>query len=240
MRNIHLTMQGKGGVGKTFIASIVTQFLLSKEQPVIAIDADPVNSTFAGYKKIGAKILPLMKGTSLINERNYDSLIEQFFVEDSNFVVDNGASSFVPLSNYLISNKAIDMIVEKKKDVVIHTVITGGQGALDTMHGFVVLAEQMPDCAEIVIWINEFFGSVEYNNVSFEKSKAYEKHKDRILGIVRLPKYPENTYGIDIEQMLREKLTFDEVAASDDFNIMSKSRLFRVKNAIFAQLELLF
>lgn len=239
MRNIHLTLQGKGGVGKTFIASLITQSLIFREQPVVAIDADPVNSTFVGYKKIGAKALPIMEGNSLV-ERNYDLMMERFFKEDSNFVVDNGASSFVPLSNYLISNKAINMIVEKGKDVVIHTVITGGQGILDTMHGFVALAEQMPSCAEIIVWINEFFGNAQYNNISFEKSKAYEKHKDRILGIVRLPKYPENTYGVDIEQMLREKLTFDEVAASDDFNIMSKSRLFRVKNAIFAQLELLF
>jgi hypothetical protein len=74
-------------------------------------------------------------------------------------VVDNGAASFIPLSNYLIENSAIDMTlapVSRRSPPVV----TGGQVLLDTLDGFAQLAKQMPDSARIV-WLNEYFGATE-------------------------------------------------------------------------------
>jgi len=40
---IHIALQGKGGVGKSLVSAILSQYLSSKGQDVLAIDADPVN-----------------------------------------------------------------------------------------------------------------------------------------------------------------------------------------------------
>ncbi|MEX8139984.1 conjugal transfer protein TraL [Acinetobacter baumannii] len=238
MKQVHFTLQGKGGVGKSFISSIMTQYIKAKGEPVVAVDTDPVNATLAGYKAFGTQRLELMEGGSLV-ERNFDQLIEQVVTEDSNFVIDNGAASFIPLSYYIAENDAINVIGEHGKQVIIHTVITGGQAIRDTLSGFASLVEQMPENVKIVVWLNEFFGDIEAEGKSFEEMKVYQNNKDRVLGIIRIARQTGSTFGEDVKRMLDSKLTFDEVAQSPDFGLMSKSRLAKVKTAIFEQLALI-
>lgn len=236
MKTVHFTLQGKGGVGKSYASALLIQCLQSKGRPVVAVDTDPVNATLVGYKAFGTQRLELMENGSLI-ERNFDKLIEQVVSEDSNFVIDNGASSFIPLSYYLAENDAINVIAEHGKEVVIHTIITGGQALRDTLGGFASLVEQMPPQAKIIVWLNEFFGDIEADGKTFEEMQVYQRNKDRVSGIVRIPRQTGSTFGQDVKLMLDSKLTFDEVAKSDAFGLMSKSRLSNVKKAIFEQLE---
>jgi P-type conjugative transfer protein TrbG len=51
---IHLTLQGKGGVGKSLVASVLAQYLKEQGKDVRCIDTDPVNRTFAQYSALGA------------------------------------------------------------------------------------------------------------------------------------------------------------------------------------------
>ena len=237
MRQVHFTLQGKGGVGKSLVSSLVTQFLMDKDEPVVAVDTDPVNATLAGYKAFGTERLQLMEGGSLV-ERRFDSLIERIVAEDSNFVVDNGAASFIPLSFYLAENDVINLIGQHGKQAVIHTVITGGQAIRDTLSGFVSLVEQMPSDARIVVWLNEFFGDIEAEGKTFEEMRAYQTHKDRVHGLVRIARQTGSTFGKDVQLMLDHKMTFAEVATAPEFGLMSKSRLSQVRKAIFGQLAI--
>ena len=75
-----------------------------------------------GYKRM-AKAGLLGPDHNLVHGTSYDAA-------DLRTVVDNGASSFVPLSNYLIENNAIPMLQEAGREVFIHSVVTGGQGDL--------------------------------------------------------------------------------------------------------------
>lgn len=234
-RQVHFTLQGKGGVGKSFISSLLVQYLNSKEQPVITVDTDPVNATLAGYKAFNTQHLKLMENGSII-ERNFDKLIEQIIEQDSNFVIDNGSASFVPLSYYIAENDALNLISENGKQVIIHTVVTGGQALRDTLGGFASLAEQIPDNAELIVWLNEFFGSIEADGKTFEEMKAYQNNKHRVHGLVHIARQTSSTFGEDIKLMLDSKLTFDEINQSEAFGLMAKSRLSRVKTAIFNQL----
>ena len=165
-----------------------------------------------------------------------DPLIERVVEEDSNFVIDNGAATFIPLSFYIAENDAINVIAESGKQVVIHTVITGGQAIRDTLAGFASLVEQMPEQARIVVWLNEFFGDIVAEGKEFEEMKVYLNNKDRVHGIVRIARQTGSTFGKDIQLMLDSKLTFDEVKGSADFGLMAKSRLHRVQEAIYRQM----
>lgn len=236
MKQVHFTLQGKGGVGKSLVSSLLTQYIQKKGDPVVAVDTDPVNQTLAGYGAFGAHSLELMEGGSL-NERKFDSLIEMILSEDTNFVVDNGAASFIPLSYYLAENDAINMIGGMGKRVVVHTVITGGQAMKDTLSGLNQLASHLPEGAHLVVWLNEFFGEITAQGKTFEQMKVYETHKHLIHGIVRVKARTGTTFGKDVQMMLDAKLTFDEVAQSADFGIMSKARLNQVKTDIFDQLS---
>jgi len=232
---VHFTLQGKGGVGKSLISSYIAQYLRQQGKPVVVVDTDPVNATLAGYKAFNAIHLELMKGGSLI-ERNFDTLIEKIIAEDTNFVIDNGAASFIPLSAYLVENDAINVIGNHGKQVVIHTVITGGQALRDTLAGFAALVENLPEQARIIVWLNEFFGDIEAEDKTFEEMRVYQNNIERVGGLVRIIQQTGSTFGKDVQLMLDKKLTFDEIAASPDFGLMAKSRLAQVKKAIFDQL----
>lgn len=236
MNQAHLVLQEKGGVGKTLVASVLSQYLRSLGKPVEVVDTDPSNATLSGYKALKVQRLDLMDGT-VLNEGKFDSLIMRILNEDSNFVIDNGASSFIQLNNYMIENYVVDMIAEHGKQVVIHTIIAGGSSLMDTLNGFADLVEQMPEQVRIVVWVNEYFGKIEVDGLPFEDMKVYEKNERRVHGIVRLSKLNPATYGADMEKMLTAKLTFDEVNMSPEFDLMKKSRLFRVRKEIYHQLE---
>jgi cellulose biosynthesis protein BcsQ len=59
--SIHILLQGKGGVGKSLISSILSQYLLSKGQNVRCVDADPVNQTLSEYQGLAVSCLNLFK-----------------------------------------------------------------------------------------------------------------------------------------------------------------------------------
>lgn len=236
MKQVHIILQGKGGVGKSLVASLVAQYLRSKGDPFVAIDTDPNNATLSGYKSLNVKRLEVMKNGSII-ERNFDSMIEQIVEEDSHFVIDNGSSNFSPFKTYMVKNNLIKIISDRNKKVFIHTVIKGGQELRVTLAGFDILAEQLPAQARIVVWLNEHIAEVKGEGKAFEEMKLYKKYKDRVNGMVRLEYETSTAEGQDMKQMLSSSLTFDEVKDSPDFSFMPKTRLLRIRDEIFSQLE---
>src|SRR5687768_11482150 len=235
MKQVHIVLQGKGGVGKSVVAAMIAQYLKEQTAPVIAIDTDPNNATLSGYKALKAQRLVVMENGSII-ERNFDTLVEQILNEkDANFVIDNGSANFSPFKGYLISNDIIRIMADHGKQVYIHTVIKGGQEIMMPLAGFDILAEQMPEQAKLVVWLNEFIGEVKGGGKGFEEMKVYKKNKGRVNGIVRLEHESSTLHGQDIRRMLDSSLTFDEVATSPDFGLIVKSRLKNVKEGIFDQ-----
>jgi hypothetical protein len=88
---IHLSLQGKGGVGKSLVASILAQYFRSRSRSIQCIDTDPVNRTFAQYSGIDTTRLELMWDGS-IDVRGFDGLMERLLTEDGTFVIDTGGS----------------------------------------------------------------------------------------------------------------------------------------------------
>lgn len=233
--SVHFTLQGKGGVGKSLVSSLLAQYFQSVDGCTVkCVDTDPVNQTLASYKALGAQHLQLLSG-SKIDERNLDQLMDRLITEEGVFVVDNGASSFVPMSNYLIENNAIAMLREAGREVFLHSVVTGGQALTDTLAGFKQLAVQA-ETKNLVIWLNEFFGPIEANGKTFTDMKAYADHSDKVRGIIRIAKRNQDTFGKDIEVMTSRKLTFSEVLNGSDFPLMAKQRIKTVQRDIFEQL----
>lgn len=235
MAKIHILLQGKGGVGKSFAAATMAQYKVAMGAPTLNIDTDPVNSTFNGYAALKVQRIQLLDNDE-INTRNFDAFVELVADTTADVIVDNGASSFVPMSHYLISNRIPALLEEMGHQMVVHTVITGGQALLDTVSGFAQLASQFPDEALFVTWLNPYWGAVEDGGKGFEQMKAYITYKDRVTAIVRIPVLKGETYGRDLGDMLQRRLTFDEAIAMESLTIMTRQRLKIVKDQLFAQL----
>jgi hypothetical protein len=140
---VHLILQGKGGVGKSLVASILAQYFGEHGREVHCVDTDPVNHTFSQYSGLDVVRLDLMaEGT--IDPRVFDSLMEQLLTESGVFVVDNGASTFIPLWNYILENDVSRVLTEAGRRLYVHCVITGGQALVDTLSGFAKLPRQHP------------------------------------------------------------------------------------------------
>ena len=87
--SVHLSLQGKGRVGKSLVASILAQYLNGRARAIRCIDSDPVNKTFSQYKSLRCESLPLLREGG-VDQRAFDGLMEDLLTNDGIFVVDNG------------------------------------------------------------------------------------------------------------------------------------------------------
>lgn len=236
MAKVHLILQGKGGVGKSVIAALIAQYKASKGQAPLCIDTDPVNATFEGYQSLNVNRLNILDEDE-INSRNFDTLVELIASSENDVIIDNGASSFVPLSHYLISNEVPALLRELGHEMVVHTVIAGSQSLLDTVNGFSQLISQFPTESLFVVWLNPYWGTIEHQGKKFEQMKAYTNHKDRVTAIIDLPKLKEETYGRDFAEMLENRKTFAEALEDETLTIMTRQRLKIVRSQVFGLLD---
>lgn len=236
MAKIHMILQGKGGVGKSLIAAVLAQYMTHKGSPALCVDTDPVNATFKGYEKLNVRRLNIMEGDE-INTRNFDALIEMIANHDGDVIIDNGASSFVPLSHYLVSNQVPALLADMGHQVVVHTVITGSQALPDTLNGFAQLVTQYPDECQFVVWLNPYWGPVESEGKTFEQMKVYQANKNRVSAIIQIPALKAETYGRDWSEIQEARITFDEALARESLTIMMRQRLKLIRQELYSQLE---
>jgi hypothetical protein len=232
---IHLTLQGKGGVGKSLVASILAQYFRHRGAEIHCLDTDPVNQTFSQYTELGAEHLTLMHD-GRIDSRGFDALMERLLTEDAIFIVDNGASTFIPLWSYIVENNVLDLLRASGRKMCVHTVVTGGQALGDTLKGFKSLADSITE-RSMVVWLNEYFGLIERDGKTFTEMLAYKESESKIFGLVRIPKRNHDTFGRDIEDVITRKLTFEDAIRNGRASVMSKQRLKVVQRDLFEQLD---
>jgi CobQ/CobB/MinD/ParA nucleotide binding domain len=233
--SVHLVLQGKGGVGKSFVSAILAQYFRTKSTQVHCMDTDPVNATFAQYRLLEAEHLKVLRrGT--IHEKQFDAFVEKVCHGEGVFVVDTGATTFVPLWNYILENEILDFFRAHGRSVFVHSVLTGGQAMTDTLNGLERLA-QTTSQKNVIVWLNEYFGEVTKDGRSFEEFKIAEQHAAKLIGTVVIRDRNPHTYGDDVRQMLEKRLTFDEAIKDGGFFLVSKQRLAIVKRELFEQLD---
>ena len=232
---IHLTLQGKGGVGKSLVASILAQYFRHHGKKLHCIDSDPVNQTFSQYAELGAEHLALIRN-GRIDSAGFDVLIDRLLAEDGIFIVDNGASTFVPLWSYIVENNALETLAAAGRKLYVHTIVTGGQALGDTLKGFKSLADSSAE-RNIVVWLNEYFGVIERDGKTFTDMQAYKDSESKVFGLVNIPKRNPDTFGRDVEEVIARKRTFEDAIRNGTATVMSKQRLKMVQRDLFEQLD---
>ena len=223
MATAHFLMQGKGGVGKSLVASLLFQYMKLHEKPVFGCDTDPVKNTFGGYKEFGVTTLPLMLGDD-VDIRKFDVLIDNIcgLAEADHIVVDNGASSFIPLCSYAKESGALDVLVNQKHTVILHSVVTGGLAMQDTLSNIEGLIKHF--AFPVVVWLNPYYGEIVLDKRGFREFKVYKESLARFKTVIEMPRLKPETFGRDFEEILVRRWSFEQ-AINSSLPIMTRSRL---------------
>jgi hypothetical protein len=220
-------MQGKGGVGKSLVSSILIQYLLKQGLEVSGCDTDPVNSSLARHKGLDVKVIDIMEGED-IDPGRFDQLVQNIDSSpaEAHMVMDIGASCFVALCAYLKKYSAFEVLQNLGHTIYMHTVITGGVNLLETLNNFHSLANNFT--VPIVVWLNHFFGEIKIGNDRFESFKIYREVADSLRGIIEMPKLGSSLYARDFADMQTRYETFEESLKNPKVFIMNRSRLFQI------------
>lgn len=237
MKNsVHFILQGKGGIGKTFVSTLLAQWMKNQDEiPLRCYDTDQENATFSRYKAMNVKHIPVMDNRT-IEPKRFDALIIDILESEGNCVIDNGANTFSPLMAYLLENDAFSLLQESGRSVYIHTIVGGGDTLHDTASGFVATAKSTS--VPLVLWENQHFGLLQAaSGKQFIESQSYNDHAHRVKGRVVLAPRNADTFGVDIKKMNIARLTMEEVMQNEKFNIMEKQRIKVMFRDIFEQLD---
>ena len=234
---VHFILQGKGGIGKTLVSTILAQWMAGQdERPLRCFDTDQENPTFSRYKAMNVRHVPVMTDTRTIDPKRFDALMIDLLEEEGNCVVDNGANTFSPLMAYLLENDCFAMLKEAGRKVYIHVIVGGGDTLHDTATGFTTTAKATD--VPLVLWENQHFGLLQSaTGKQFTDSLTYNEYASRVVGRVVLSARNADTFGADIKKMNIARLTMEEVRASDKFNVMEKQRIKVVFRDLFEQLD---
>lgn len=243
MKDVHFVLQGKGGVGKSYIASLLAQYLTDKNNgDVNCYDTDPVNPTLSRYNALNVSLVPILTEHKTIDTSRFDAFIEELLdaKPKTSAVIDNGAATFVPLIGYITE---IDLFGELFKEnnitTYIHVPIVGGQAQDETMTGLATIC-QLSDNFKVIPWLNEFQGEIEQRDKKFNDFKVIQHNQSKIIGHVTLTNRNPDTFGKDVRRMTEDTITFNEVLQSKDYTLIPKQRLKQVRDDVYRQLDEIF
>lgn len=237
-QTVHIILQEKGGIGKTFSANLLLQYLTDQGSPVVGIDTDPSNATLSAYKSLNIKQLNIMDGNA-IDISCFDDLMIMINESDQDFVIDIGSSNFIGFNDYVLSQDIYGMIQSMGIDVRLHIIVVGGQANDQTLLGLQkIIAGGVPENS-VVIWENEHFGKL-HETIPIMETPFVQKIADKIHGGIVLEQQNPSLQGKDIQLMQKKNFTFSDVNQADMFNFVQKSRMTTYKAQLWAKFDSIF
>ncbi len=236
---VHFVLQAKGGIGKSFVATLLAQHVINETGAVRCFDTDQENTTFKHYAALAVDHVALANASRLIDPKKFDSLMETLLTEPGNFVIDTGANTFSNLLAYMVENEVFALLRQARKATYVHTIVGGGDTLADTANGFYAIAQKVSG-ARVVLWFNEHFGEIKTaEGKPFTETQAYRLSAGRLTGTVTLYRRNPATFGEDIRKLNTKRHTIAEALASPDYTLMEKQRLRTFSQDVFAQLRAL-
>lgn len=225
MAIIHFILQGKGGVGKSLLATLLHQYLTEKDIEVLAFDTDPINATFASFQEFNVKKFEILEDNS-VDLRKLDPLLDNLAEasESAHAIVDNGSTSFSFLCAYIGESNMINLLKnEYNHTIYFHTIVTGGQSMTDTISNLIRLALGFPG-SPIIVWLNHYFGEVQMDGKKFEQFKVYADYCNQFKAVINVPLGNRNLIGKDLEELFAKRQSF-KAGINSSLPLAQRSRL---------------
>ena len=235
---VHMMLHGKGGVGKSFISCMLAQYLMSHGGSPLCIDSDPMTGTLKSYEGLHVTKLDVLEGRK-VKRGKFDLLFDLIHGSDKgkDVVIDVGTSTYLPFWDYTISSDVAALLDGIGREMIVHTVVTGGHGREDALKGAMDLVRQVPASVRVVVWLNPYWGPVERDGRKFEEFEEYETVRNRVeSAIIKIPEYSP-LFQQDLAHMLNMRLTFDEALISGRFHLLNLQRLAMIRRELFGLMD---
>ncbi len=237
-KSVHMTLCGKGGVGKSVIARLLTEYLTEKGEAPLAFDADPVNASFAAVRAFDVEKVSLIDADQQINPGFFDQLILRIVDSNRSVVLDTGAASYVPLFNYMRELDLAETLNENGFDLFFHVALAGGPALPFTVENLKEVCQNFGQDAGVMVWLNHYWEEIERNGKRFTEWPAYRQNAHCIRAVFEINRMASHTSGADFAALLRENKSFKEAVDShSDFNILMRSRLLKVRRTMFGGMD---
>ena len=212
MAHVHLFLNPKGGTGKSLFSYILAQYLMSREIEATCIDCDPVTPTLITYDALHALRIDIMEDNN-IEKTKFDRFVEMIIAgkEEQHFIIDNGTSSFVALADYLVANDIVPFLRSMGHSVTFHVIIVGGDNMKGTVEGFQYIISKFKGEAQILVWLNPFFGKIEKDGKPFDKFSIFIEKNQFVDDVINYPDFPKDMFGKSFALLQKDRLTFAEV-----------------------------
>ena len=236
---VHFVLQAKGGIGKSFVSTLLAQHIINETGAVRCFDTDQENTTFQHYAALSVQHVVVTGQSRLIDPKKFDSLMETLLTEDGNFVIDTGANTFSNLLAYMVENEIFPLLMQARKTTYVHTIVGGGDTLADTANGFYAIAQKVSG-TRVALWLNEHFGDIKTaEGKPFTETQAYRQSAGRLTGTVTLYRRNPATFGEDIRKLNTKRHTIAQALASPEYTLMEKQRIKTFSRDVFDQLRAL-
>ena len=238
-KTVHMTLCGKGGVGKSVVARLLAEYLTSQGEPPLAFDADPLNTNFASVEAFGAEKVKLFDKAHRINAKLFDAMVVRIYGSDRSIVIDTGASSYVPLFNYMQELKFARNLKRRGFDLMLHVIIAGGPALPFTMSNLTEVCRTFGGEAGITVWLNHYWEEITHNDKPFTELPVFKSNQASVTGLLEIERMAADTSAVDFAEFLKRNISFEQALdeRSSPFNVVEQSRLFNIRETIFDGME---
>lgn len=227
MGNLHLIGGEKGGVGKSFTARLLAQYLIDSKQPFVGFDSDKSHATFSRFYS---------EFTSAVSTKELESLDEIIETAEQhpefNIILDLAAQTSEQINVWMDSCELTELMDELNYKTYIWHVMDDSADALNLLQK--TLAQFRNKNVQLVVVQNYGRGNSFKN---FEQSPTYRLAKEQGAKMVLLARLHENlTQKIDFGN-----LSFWAAAHSkQNMKIAERQRVKVWLKHSYAQLDKLF
>lgn len=262
MKYVHFVLQGKGGAGKSFIASIIAQYIKDLDKDNLVLDTDPLNQSLHKIKGIESEFINILDiNREDIDHKQFDIIMEKIIGTDATHtVIDTGSNSFLQLCNYIKRQKIIASLYGFGFQTKFHFVINGGSEQNEAiklmtefsavLYDIVSLDNDFYDTHKpLVIWLNPMPAPLKFNNQfdSIYHDPCYLLMDSLIDGIIHIPKYhSDGLLKHDVFAMRDNLLTFAEFLQQPYdtqkglYGIISKQRIVNYRRQMYQMMTPIF
>ena len=236
MNQVHVALQGKGGIGKSLVCRFLGEYL-----DAVCIDADPENRTLSECKSLDVQQHDLLDDRRSIDQLAIDELMELVIEESANIVLDIGASSYVEVTSYFIENDLERVFKEAGKELWVHLLVVGGpmQGAC--LRAVTERIQTDKDTASVCVWENEYFGPIEIHTEKGGSPETLTTSGVLVAAGFKHVVLPQRgkLFVAALETMIGKGLTFTEAIEAAN-TLLSESRIRTQRDDLWTQLDLIF
>lgn len=156
IKTTNIILSAKGGVGKTYIACDLAEYLFAHDVNFTMIDTDATNEWLTNTRFFKANKFDLKDSESFVTSEKLPELA--IIYANKNLIIDTGANSYGSWVSFLKNNGGIDILQSNGNKVVLHVVVPQGQMEFECINSLKELCDLEQDVT-LVVWLNNAIAS---------------------------------------------------------------------------------